>query len=360
MFISEILYIMVEKLTFGSIFAGIGGFDLAFSSVGFAGKWAIEWDGKCQNILRKHFPDSKLYGDVSDVASSSLDKVSVITFGSPCQDLSHAGKRVGLMGSRSKMFFEAMRIVKDIDPLVAIWENVTGSLSSNNGNDFLSVIKHMSINGNRNVAYRILDSQYFGVPQRRRRVFVVSTHKGIDPRNILSMKDIHAEYINDNDCEFENVFSIQDVRPIDKRQNGRGWSSDDVAYTVDTKATQGVAMHPIGTTYGFKPGQSSSARTDGSSVEVCPTLETGGGGNNKPAIASVSENCFVVRRITPQEAERLQGFPEGWTSAGVDTKNNPIIQSNTIRFNQLGNAVTVNVAEWIAINVKKEIKNKAS
>lgn len=353
---------MENKLTFGSIFAGIGGFDLAFYRAGFCGKWAIEWDKKCQNILRSKFPECKLHGDVSEVDPSSLHKVSVITFGSPCQDLSHAGKRIGLMGSRSKMFFEAMRIINNINPLVSIWENVTGSLSSNNGNDFLSVIRNMSDNGNRNIAYRVLDSQYFGVPQRRRRVFVISTHKDIDPRNILCMRDIHAEYVDEHRECSDGVFSIQDVRPIDKMQNGRGWSGEDIAYTVDTKATQGVALCPyeFNSTYGFKPGQSSSARTDGSSVEVCPTLETGGGGNNKPAIASIVNDKFIVRRITPCEAESLQGFPHGWTSEGLDSKGNAVKQSNTTRFNQLGNAVTVNVAEWIAINVKKEITRKTA
>lgn len=349
----------IHDLSFGSIFAGIGGFDLGFKMEGFSGKWMIEWDKKCQNILRSHFPDSLIYGDICAVEAKNIEKTSVITFGSPCQDLSHAGKRAGLQGSRSKMFFEAIRIIGEIDPPVAIWENVTGALSSNNGNDFLCVLNHLCFKGKRHLAYRVLDSRYFGVPQRRRRVFIVSTHKDIDPRKILQLNEDHDFVDNCNLAASSNVFSIQDVRPIDKKQNGKGWSSEDIAYTVDTNATQGVAIseNTRMLTYGFKPGQSSAARTDGSSMELCPTLETGGGGNNKPAIATIDKTSYcIVRRITPLEAEKLQGFPAGWTAAGKDQKGKIVMQSNTSRFNQIGNAVTVNVARWIARNVKEEIK----
>lgn len=350
----------ITKLTLGSLFAGIGGFDYGFSMADFSGKWAVEWDEKCQSILRRHFPECDIHGDITSVQSNKLSPVDVITFGSPCQDLSHAGKRVGITGSRSRMFFEAIRIIKDLDPKIAIWENVTGSLSSNNGNDFLCVIKHMSMNGSRNVAYRVLDSQYFGVPQRRRRVFVVSAQKEFDCKKILSIdSDYESDYFYDHKFDHDSpIFSIQDVRAIDKKQNGKGWSRANVAYTIDTKATQGVAVGNI-ISYGFKPGQSSSARTDGSSIEVCPTLETSGGGNNKPAVATIRDSGCIVRRIAPSEAERLQGFPDDWTKFGIDKKGNIVMQNNTARFNQLGNAVTVNVAKWIANNVKEEILKKS-
>lgn len=342
------------KLTLGSLFAGVGGFDLGFEANGFKTSWMIEWDKNCQYILRRHFPESKLMGDVKEVFAKDLSYVDVATFGSPCQDLSHAGKRSGISGSRSSMFFEAMRILKDICPKVIIWENVTGSLTSNNGNDFARVIENLA-QDNRKVAYRVLDSQYFGVPQRRKRVFVVSCVAGIDPRKILEINTEDAKLIHPD--VNKDIFSIQDVRSIDKKQNGKGWSDANVSYTLDTKATQGIAVNFLKTSIGFKPGQSSAARTDGSMLEICPTLETCGGGNNRPAIAIAEETSCVVRRITPIESERLQGFPDEWTQFGIDERGIIVKMSNGSRFSQMGNAVTVNVAKWIAKNVKKEIES---
>lgn len=342
------------NLTLGSLFAGVGGFDLGFEANGFKTSWMIEWDKNCQCILRRHFPDSKLLGDVKEVSARDLSYVDVATFGSPCQDLSHAGKRSGISGSRSSMFFEAMRILNDICPKVIVWENVAGSLTSNNGNDFARVMDNLS-QGNRKVAYRVFDSQYFGVPQRRKRVFAVSCVEGIDPRKILDVNSKGAKTINSEINK--DIFSIQDVRSIDKNQNGKGWSDANVSYTLDTKATQGIAVNLARTSIGFKPGQSSAARTDGSMFEICPTLETCGGGNNKPAIAISEEMSCVVRRITPIESERLQGFPDEWTQFGIDERGIVVKMSNGSRFTQMGNAVTVNVAKWIAKNVKKEIES---
>lgn len=341
------------SLTLGSIFAGVGGFDLGFRNIGFKTSWMIEWDTNCQHILRRHFPESQLLGDVKGISAKKLSYVDVATFGSPCQDMSHAGKRSGISGSRSSMFFEAMRILKEINPKVIIWENVFGSLTSNNGNDFARVIENLAY-GNRRVAYRVLDSQYFGVPQRRKRVFAVSCTQDLDPRKILDIKN-HTTKIEDIDKK-KCLFSIQDVRSLDKKQNGKGWSDANVSYTLDTKATQGIAARISKTSIGFKPGQSSSARTDGSMFEICPTLETCGGGNNKPAIAIAENESCVVRRITPLESERLQGFPDEWTKFGFDASKNVVEMSNSSRYSQMGNAVTVNVAEWIAKNVKKEIE----
>jgi DNA (cytosine-5)-methyltransferase 1 len=343
------------SIKIGSMFAGIGGFDLGFQNNGFEVSWAIEWDKKCQSILKRHFSHSDIKGDISEVKSSDLKNVDIITFGSPCQDLSHAGRREGLDGSRSKMFFEAIRIIGDLNPSIAIWENVTGALSSNNGNDFSAVLNKLSFNKKRKVAYRVLDSKYFGVAQRRRRLFAVSCAEDIDPRKILQFENMkEKELLHDcSSMENSSCFSIQDVRSIDKMQNGKGWSSENISYTLDTKATQGIAM----LTYGFKPGQSSAARTDGANLEVCPTLEAGGGGNNKPAIASFGGGECIARRITPEEAEALQGFPSGWTEFGLKDNGSHVKMSNMDRFKQLGNAVTVNVASWIASNVKKAYSN---
>lgn len=168
-------------LTFGSLFAGVGGFDMGFEQAGWDCKFQVEWDKNCQQILNKHWPDVPKWLDVSDVNGAEIPPVDCIIFGSPCQDLSVAGKRAGLEGERSGLFHEAVRIIKEMRdatngtfPRWTVWENVAGALSSNNGRDFGTVVNEMAEAGAVLQEYALLDAQYFGVPQRRRRVFLVS------------------------------------------------------------------------------------------------------------------------------------------------------------------------------------------
>lgn len=168
-------------LTFGSLFAGVGGFDMGFEQAGWDCKFQVEWDNNCQQILNKHWPDVPKWGDVSDVDGAEIPPVDCIIFGSPCQDLSVAGKRAGLEGERSGLFHEAVRIIKEMRdatngtfPRWTVWENVAGALSSNNGRDFGTVINEMAKAGAHLQEYALLDAQYFGIPQRRRRVFLIS------------------------------------------------------------------------------------------------------------------------------------------------------------------------------------------
>lgn len=168
-------------MRFGSLFAGVGGFDLGLEAAGWECAWQVEWDKHCQQTLAHHWPDVPKWWDVSDVSGTELPPVDVITFGSPCQDLSVAGKRAGLDGGRSNLFFEATRIIKEMRdatggtfPRYAIWENVPGAFSSRNGDDFEAVLKEMANLGACHLEWSVLDAQFFGVPQRRRRVFVVA------------------------------------------------------------------------------------------------------------------------------------------------------------------------------------------
>ena len=170
----------MKQLTFGSLFAGVGGFDMGFSTYGEC-KFQVEWDKNCQNVLNKHWPDVPKWGDISTVSGAELPPVDVIIFGSPCQDLSVAGKRAGLEGSRSGLFHEAIRIIKEMRdvtngtfPRWTVWENVAGALSSNNGGDFATVINEMGKAGAYLSEYALLDAQFFGIPQRRRRIFLVT------------------------------------------------------------------------------------------------------------------------------------------------------------------------------------------
>jgi len=170
------------KLQYGSLFAGVGGFDMGMEQAGYEPVFQVEWDKNCQKILHHHWPTVPKWGDVCDVNGADLPPCDVLIFGSPCQDLSVAGKRAGLQdGDRSSMFFEAVRIIKEmrdatnsIYPRATIWENVPGALSSNKGADFGVVLSSLADIGAITQEYAVLDAQHFGVPQRRRRIFLVS------------------------------------------------------------------------------------------------------------------------------------------------------------------------------------------
>jgi DNA (cytosine-5)-methyltransferase 1 len=165
-------------LTGVSLFAGVGGFDLAMQRQGVKVVASVEIDKNCNKVLAQHFPNTKQFNDITEVKGSDLIESGftpdrgIITGGFPCQDLSVAGKRAGLAGARSGLFWEAARIVEETQSNWFIIENVPGLLTSNSGADFGVVIGTMADLGY-GVAWRVLDAQYFGVPQRRRRVFIV-------------------------------------------------------------------------------------------------------------------------------------------------------------------------------------------
>jgi DNA (cytosine-5)-methyltransferase 1 len=130
-------------LTFGSLFAGIGGFDLGFERAGMECAWQVEIDPDAQRVLRRHWPDAKLLPDVTKAGRKNLPKVDVICGGFPCQDLSVAGKRAGIKGKRSGLFYHMARITRELKPAVLVWENVPGLLSSERGRCFLEVLAEM-------------------------------------------------------------------------------------------------------------------------------------------------------------------------------------------------------------------------
>ena len=168
-----------------SLFSGVGGFDLGLENAGMETVFQCEWDKHATNILERHWPHVPRWGDVSTLTGQHIlahaPVVDVVAWGSPCQDLSVAGKRAGLQGARSGLFHEGVRIIKELReltngkyPRISIWENVAGALSSGAGADFGQVLTEMDEAGACFSEWRILDAQYFGVPQRRRRVFLIS------------------------------------------------------------------------------------------------------------------------------------------------------------------------------------------
>ena len=189
-------------LRMASLFDGSGGFPLAAKLEGISPIWSSEIEPFPIRVTTKRLPEVKHYGDVSEVDGSEVEPVDIITFGSPCQDMSVAGKRAGLHGTRSNLFYQAIRIIREMRiktngayPRYIVWENVPGAFSSNRGEDFRCVLESICqikddwvavprsrkwesageiMGDDYSVAWRVLDAQYWGVPQRRKRIFLVA------------------------------------------------------------------------------------------------------------------------------------------------------------------------------------------
>lgn len=161
-------------MTFGSAFAGTGGFDLGFERAGMTGLWQIERDKECNRVLEQRFPNARRFGDIKTVDPGELADVDVLCGGIPCQDYSLAGKRAGLAGDRGALWWPFHLLLGFLKPRFAVVENVVGLLGSNEGRDFATILAGLEEHGYR-WAYRVLDSRWFGIPQTRRRVIVVAS-----------------------------------------------------------------------------------------------------------------------------------------------------------------------------------------
>ncbi|STY93049.1 DNA cytosine methyltransferase [Moraxella bovis] len=179
-----------SKPSVGSFFAGIGGFDLGFENAGFHTSWQVEIDPICRAVLQDRFPHAKQFDDVQTClpklqALPDGGAAQVIIGGFPCQDVSMAGKRAGLNGKRTGLFFDAIEIIKAIKPRFVVLENVTGLINSNNGKDLQTIIETLAQCGYVGF-WRVLDSRYFGVPQKRRRVFLVAGLREYPPFSLMA------------------------------------------------------------------------------------------------------------------------------------------------------------------------------
>ncbi|NLE26648.1 MAG: DNA cytosine methyltransferase [Clostridiaceae bacterium] len=304
-------------MKFGSLFTGVGGFDLGFERAGMKCEWQVEFDKNCQNILRKHWSETELFDDVRTVGKHNLKPVDVICGGFPCQDVSIAGKRKGLAGERSGLWSEFARIIDELEPDWVVIENVPGLLSSHRGRDFATVIRWLAERGY-GVAWRILDSQYFGVAQRRRRVFIIGSLGNGGASEILFEREGVRWDIEKGRKTGEGVASTFTIR-TGKEGGGKGYlGCDDGAMTLGGQPqwVSQVSTHRM-TAFGeysdddkasaLKQRDSSVRLQDKTSPSVSATW--GMGGNNMPFAG--------VRRLTPTECERLQGFPDGWTEHAI-------------------------------------------
>lgn len=380
-------------MRFGSLFSGIGGFDLGLERAGMECVWQVERDKQCCAVLSKRWPDVKRHDDVRTFDATESVRCDLICGGFPCQDLSVAGRRAGLAGERSGLFFDFMRIVGEQSPRWVLIENVPGLLSSSGGLDMGAVVGRLGQLGY-GWAYRVLDAQWFGVAQRRRRVFLVGCL-----RNCRRAAEVLFERESLPWDSPKRRKTGQDVAHCiaagvgNRFGSGRCGQEDDVVGTLNAHSKRhGHAMttqqaeesgHLVAATLnsggnqgGFRtePGEHLVAHTltaegfdsseDGTGsgvplVPVCFQTRIARNGRGQPKeIADALTSCeggthadskphlagsFGVRRLTPRECERLQGFSDDWTL--VNDGRKPM--SDSARYRMLGNAVVPAVAEWI-------------
>ena len=378
-------------MTLGSLFDGIGGWLLAARHAGVTPVWASEIEPFPCSVTARHFPDVKQLGDITQINPDEIEPVDIVCAGSPCQDLSIAGKRKGLYGERSGLFRTAVDLVRRMRertagkyPRYFVWENVPGAFSSNRGMDFQAVLEEIGESeipmpqGNRwapaglvqfpgaEIAWRVLDAQHWGVPQRRKRIFLV------------------ADFAADGRCAGEILFEPEGVsgNPQESKRAGEGAAgrTADCARTSGTLTPWDVQSRRVydenGTMAALYSGDGQGAHNGavfvraagfiagnknggiGYKIEqaatikaqwggqaptvaiydmthadevmrpvkdgIVPTLNArmGTGGNQVPVAhiyGAQAASSSIVRRLTPTECERLQGLDDGYTEGGSDT-----------------------------------------
>lgn len=384
-------------------------------------------------------------GDITKISGYNAPTVDVVIGGSPCQDLSIAGKRAGLAGERSGLYMEQIRIIKEmrehdqsngratefIRPRYMVWENVPGAFSSNHGKDFAAVLEeavrvieteapHVPVpekgwptsgclmGDGWSVAWRVLDAQFWGVPQRRRRIALVADFGGHTAPEILFVRESMSgdsetgrekgkgtagdaengvraavdgvKCLTQWDCQSKRVFdpsgSMSTYQAmgdggannvaiciqgncIDRADtagcNGKGWRDDDVSFTLNTIDRPAV--------YSMSSKQQSLDVTQDVSNTICandykePKVVYDARGNGDG-----TGECSIVRRLTPLECERLQGFPCGWTDIGdwVDSNGKKRKTTDSARYKALGNSIALPPWKWVLKRLSAQYERDAT
>jgi len=426
------------KITQLDLFSGIGGFHLGFERAGYKVKsYFSEVDKHAIAVYQHKFPNSTYVGSVTDVRGGDLPSVDLITFGSPCQDFSLAGKRKGMEGERSSLILEAIRLIGECRPRVFIWENVKGTFSSNAGEDFAAIIQAFANIGGYRLEWQLLNTSWFPrTPQNRERIYLVgySTEpkrgwRGVFPigegnRDGISKRiEVVGDrgtggqqgliYGEDGIAPCITAHTFADPMKVKVKQIGtkldsnggtqpyqqdRVYDADGIVPALNQGKSDLIIKHEIGdyrSDEGWRPRKDGNcpalaarAREDGSgqpllmvkpnygSKSLNETIErnTLNEGEPKaldlynreardesPTLTEPHHNSlrlfdgYRIRRLTPIECERLQGFPDNHTAFGnYDGEVKPM--SNTQRYKQCGNAVTVDVVQAVANQCKPLFK----
>jgi DNA (cytosine-5)-methyltransferase 1 len=322
------------------LFSGIGGFHLGFERAGYkVTSYFSEIDKHAVAVYKNKFKNSNYVGSVTDVRGAELPKIDLITFGSPCQDFSLAGKRKGMEGDRSSLILEAIRLIGECRPRVFIWENVKGTFSSNSGEDFSAIIQAFANIGGYRLEWQLLNTSWF-LPQNRERIYLVgySTEPKRDWRGVFPIGE-------SNNLSNAMARERQTSACITTSYH-KGVNYDNQLIKVKSATSSGYEEATSGDTINLSQ-PNSETRRGRVGKQKAQTLETS-------CNQAVVDN-YRIRRLTPIECERLQGFPDQHTAFGnYDGEVNPM--SNTQRYRQCGNAVTVDVVEAIANKIKPLFK----
>lgn len=304
-----------------SLFAGIGGFEIGFEEAGFRVVAQCEIDPYCRGILAEHWPDVPRLEDVRTVNGADLPPASVWTAGFPCQDVSVARghRKEGINGRSSALFFEFARLVREGRPRVFILENVPGLLNSHAGRDFGIVLSSLAQLGYA-LGWRVLNSRYFGVPQSRQRVYIVGCHRDWrGPLSILFEPERGTRHAKKG--KGDEAPTVSPFKKVVGDPSGKGPVTPALAYCLYAE----------------------SARHTGTDWS-----------RNYVSYPSRGD----VRRLTPNEAEMVMGFPHNWTvPKSFEGKPEDL---DSWRYHALGNAVTPPVAQWLGHRVKPYLESKQS
>jgi DNA (cytosine-5)-methyltransferase 1 len=408
-----------RPMNYGTVCSGIGAPECAWSDLGWKCQFAAEIDVFPSAVHAHRFPGVPNYGDITKFKEWPEQSIDILVGGTPCQSFSVAGLRKGLADPRGNLMLTFLAITGRYAPTWVVWENVPGVLSIDGGRAFGAFLGGLAELGY-GFAYRVLDAQFFGVAQRRRRVFVVGcaggqwqraaavlfereslcgnpaprretrerlaptisartkgggglgtdadldgaliTHSlradGFDASEDSTARGtpVVAAFGGDN-CSgpieiatacrahgsFHGDFETETMLAFSSKDHGAdaGHTAPTLRAAPHDKSHANSGAPPA---IAFKPNQGAKSRTLGASEHVAPTLESAMGGNNKPAV----QQGYAVRRLTPTECERLQGFPDGWTA--IQYRGKPAADGP--RYKALGNSMAVPVLKWIGQRIE--------
>lgn len=369
----------------GSVCSGIEAASIASKDLHWEMAWFSEIEEFPCEVLAKHYPNVPNHGDLlelpSKISSGEVEVPDMIVGGTPCQAYSSAGKRMGMDDERGLLTLRFVELVDAVDKerksngkegCIVFWENVIGVLNSKDNafGHFLAGLAGEDVpleppggrwthagcvaGPERTVAWRVLDAQYFGLAQRRKRVFVVASSGAVSPASVLfEFGGVRRDSPPSREEGAESAENPGGLLTGTDCYNGS--ITGQVAATMGTPGSSVNASGPTvmvdATVIGFKPDNSAKTRSLGEQIEMCPTLEAGGGGNNKPAIL----NKGIVRRLTPRECERLQGFPDDYTRIPWKNKSEEDCPIGH-RYKAIGNSWATNCVKWLFNRIENERK----
>ena len=345
------------------LFSGIGGFALGFQRAGyqFTEHYFSEIDKSAIANYKKNFPNAKYIGDITTLPLHGGDftDIDIITFGSPCQDFSLAGRREGLKGNKSSLIKKAIALIAHVRPNLFIWENVKGTFSSNARADFWAIIQAFANIGGYRLEWQLLNTSWL-LPQNRERIYLIGHLGGRSECGVFPIRE--------DDCLLTTKTQSQSQAQISTTLKANSnMNAYDTYIQVGTYRTHNDGKGFREVKKNIAPTITARARKDGSGmpvIQINPSKESGGKQpyqQNRvfdekgisPALTRHNSDYAIsrMRRLTEIECERLQGFPDNWTQYG--NYNGRIRRiSKTKRYKLIGNAVTVDIVELIAKKIK--------